>query len=169
MSRFEIGTATPEDAEAVAAFNIALAAETEGKALDPPTVAAGVRAVLDDPAKGRYFVARLAGGPEAGAVIGQLMVTVEWSDWRNGPLWWVQSVYVRPDHRRVGVFGSLFRHVLAAARAEGSPAVRLYVEQHNLPARATYAALGLEPTGYLVLERPLGGGAGGDIGGAVIP
>lgn len=155
MSGFEITAATPDDAPTVVAFNIALAAESENKPLDPPTVCAGVKAVLSDPAKGRYYVARLTAGPEVGAIIGQLMVTVEWSDWRDGPLWWVQSVYVREDHRRQGVFRSLFRHVLTAAKAEGSPAVRLYVEEHNAAARATYAALGLGPTGYLVLERPL--------------
>lgn len=155
MPPFEITSATPADAETVAAFNIALAAESESKALDPPTILAGVRAALADPTKGRYFVARLADGREAGTVIGQLMVTVEWSDWRNGPLWWVQSVYVRPDQRRRGVFRSLFRHVLGVAEAEGVPAVRLYVEQHNAAARATYESLGLRETGYLVLERPL--------------
>lgn len=162
MSGIEMTEATAGDAEVVAAFNLALAEETEGKALDPATVRAGVRAVLGDAAKGRYFVARLTEGAEAGAVVGQLMVTVEWSDWRNGPLWWVQSVYVRPDHRRRGVFRALFRHVVAAAEAEGSPAVRLYVEEHNAAARATYASLGMGPTGYLVLERPLGGAGGGD-------
>ncbi|HEX6987420.1 MAG TPA: N-acetyltransferase [Planctomycetaceae bacterium] len=155
MPPFEITPATPADAETVAAFNLALAAESENLALDPPTVLAGVRAVLADPAKGRYFVARRSDGPDAGAVIGQLMVTVEWSDWRNGPLWWVQSVYVRPDCRRRGVFRSLFRHALEAAKAEGAPALRLYVERHNAAARATYESLGLRETGYLVLERPL--------------
>jgi GNAT superfamily N-acetyltransferase len=153
MTPFEITPATPADLETVVAFNVALAAESESLVLDPPTVRAGVRAVLSDASKGRYFVARLTEGPEAGTPIGQLMITVEWSDWRNGPLWWVQSVYVRPDHRRRGVFRSLFRHALDAARTEGSPGVRLYVEEHNAAAQATYAALGLEPAGYLVLER----------------
>jgi len=152
---FEITAATPADAETVAAFNVALAAESEDLRLDPATVRSGVEAVLTDLSKGRYFVARLTGPEVRGAVIGQLMVTVEWSDWRNGPLWWVQSVYVRADHRRRGVFRALFRHVLEAARAEGSPAVRLYVEEHNKSALATYASLGLGPTGYLVLEHPL--------------
>lgn len=155
MHPFEITAATPDDAKTVAAFNIALARESEDKPLDPGTVRAGVAAVLRDASKGRYFVARPAEGPEAGAVIGQLMITTEWSDWRNGPLWWVQSVYVRPDHRRRGVFRSLWEHVVAAASREGCPAVRLYVEEHNAAARATYASLGLKGTGYLVLERPL--------------
>ena len=153
MPPYEITPAAAADAETVAAFNVALAAESEDLALDPPTVRAGVRAVLADPAKGRYFIARLTEGPEAGAVIGQLMVTTEWSDWRNGPLWWVQSVYVRQDRRRRGVFTALFRHVVEAARAAGSPGVRLYVEGHNAAARATYARLGLKDSGYLVMER----------------
>ena len=155
MQPFQITAATLAEAETIAAFNIALALETEGKKLDPPTVLAGVRAVLTDPSKGQYFVARLVEGNEAGMIIGQLMVTVEWSDWRNGPLWWVQSVFIRKDHRRRGVFRALFRHLLEAAQAESVPAVRLYVEEHNAAAQATYSALGMQPAGYFVLERSL--------------
>lgn len=155
MPTYEIEPATAADAATIAAFNVALAAESEHLVLDPPTVAAGVRAVLADCSKGRYFVARLTNGPASGTVIGQLMVTIEWSDWRNGPMWWVQSVYVHSDHRRQGVFRSLFRYVLAAASAEGVPVVRLYVEQDNAVARATYASLGLRDSGYLVLETVL--------------
>ncbi|MBA3315086.1 MAG: GNAT family N-acetyltransferase [Planctomycetota bacterium] len=152
---FHITPATPDDAPIVVDYNIALASETESKTLERATVEKGVRAVLGDSAKGRYFLARLSDGDEAGAVIGQLMVTFEWSDWRNGMMWWVQSVYVRQDWRRRGVFRALFQHVVDVAKSEGVPVVRLYVEEHNGPARETYAALGLEPTGYLVLERPL--------------
>ncbi len=83
------------------------------------------------------------------------MVTYEWSDWRNGMMWWVQSVYVRSDWRRKGVFRALFQHVVEQAKRENVPCVRLYVEEHNASARETYASLGLEPTGYLVLERPM--------------
>ncbi|MGC1275784.1 MAG: GNAT family N-acetyltransferase [Planctomycetaceae bacterium] len=157
MKTYEIEPATLADATTIAAFNVALASESEHLVLDPPTVAAGVRAVLDDRSKGRYFVARLTDGPESGTVIGQLMVTIEWSDWRNGPMWWVQSVYVHSDHRRQGVFRALFRHVVDAASQERVTIVRLYVEQDNAPARATYASLGLNATGYLVLERTLDG------------
>jgi ribosomal protein S18 acetylase RimI-like enzyme len=152
---FHVTAAVPDDAPTVAEFNIALAAESENKSLVRETVRAGVKAVLADLAKGRYFVARLSEGHEAGAIVGQLMVTYEWSDWRNGMMWWVQSVYVRSDWRRRGVFRALFRHVVAEAQREQVPCIRLYVEEHNAPARETYASLGLEPTGYLVLERPM--------------
>lgn len=153
MPAYEIQPATIADAPTIAAFNIALAAESEQLHLDPPTVAAGVKAVLCDPSKGRYFVARQTGGSEAGTVIGQIMVTFEWSDWRNGLMWWVQSVYVHREHRRQGIFRALFDHVLDAASNEGVKIVRLYVEKDNRPARGTYASLGLSDTGYLVLER----------------
>ncbi len=155
MPPFEITVATPDDVATIASFNLALAEESEAKRLDPATVLAGVGAVLGDLTKGRYFVARSMEPAEAGAVVGQLMVTLEWSDWRNGPMWWVQSVYVRQDFRRRGVLRALFAHVLAQAKREGSPAVRLYVEEHNAAARATYASLGMTGTGYLVLERAL--------------
>jgi GNAT superfamily N-acetyltransferase len=150
---FHITPSTPDDARTIVEYNIALAAETECKSLNRATVQKGVRAVLNDSAKGRYFVARLSEGEEAGVVIGQLMVTFEWSDWRNGMMWWVQSVYVRSDWRRKGVFRALFQHVVEQAQRESVPCVRLYVEEHNASARETYASLGLEPTGYLVLER----------------
>src|SRR5687767_1218457 len=127
---FHITSATPDDAPAIVEFNIALAIDTESKTLDRATVQAGVKAVLSDPSKGRYFVARISEGDEAGTVIGQLMVTYEWSDWRNGMMWWVQSVYVRSDWRRQGVFRALFQHVVEQAKRENVPCVRLYVEEH---------------------------------------
>jgi GNAT superfamily N-acetyltransferase len=145
---FTLRPATPADADAVAAFNAALALESEGKQLDPATLAAGVRAVLADPAKGVYTVAE--GG---GEVVGQLMLTTEWSDWRNGWFWWIQSVYVRPDVRRGGVFRALFADVLARAAAD--PAVigiRLYMEPGNARARQTYRSLGMSEAGYEVFE-----------------
>lgn len=147
--------ATPADADTVAAFNRALAWETEHKQLDPSVVAAGVRAVLDDPARGFYLLAVT----DAGEVVGQLMITCEWSDWRNGWFWWVQSVYVRADLRGRGVLRALYEQVRRLAAAD--PAViglRLYVEQDNAIARAAYTALGLKPTTYLVMEEyPLPG------------
>lgn len=147
--------ATPADADTVAAFNLALAWETEHKRLDPSVVAAGVRAVLDDPARGFYLLAVT----DANEVVGQLMITFEWSDWRNGWFWWVQSVYVRADVRGRGVLRALYGQVQRLAAAD--PAViglRLYVEQDNAPARAAYMALGLKPTTYRVMEEyPLPG------------
>jgi GNAT superfamily N-acetyltransferase len=141
--------ATAADAAVVADFNQRLAQESEAKALDRAVLAAGVAAVLADPAKGRYFLAE-----DAGLVVGQLMITTEWSDWRDGWVWWVQSVYVRPEARRRGVFRALFQHVCQQARADGRVVgLRLYVERDNHRAQQTYASMGLERTGYLVMER----------------
>ena len=144
-----IRLAQAQDAPVLAEFNIAMARETEGKRLLPSVVGAGVRRMLADPALGFYLVA------EAGAeVAGALMVTTEWSDWRNGRFWWIQSVYVRPQWRRRGVFGALYRHL--AEVAENEPDVcgfRLYVERENANAQATYRALGMEGTDYLLFEQ----------------
>jgi GNAT superfamily N-acetyltransferase len=140
--------ATPADAAIVCEFNAALARESEGKELDPTMLAAGVRAALADPAKGVYTVAELGG-----EVVGQMMLTYEWSDWRNGWFWWVQSVYVRPAARRGGVFRALFADVLTRAAADpGVIGVRLYMEPGNDRARATYKSLGMVEAGYEVFE-----------------
>jgi GNAT superfamily N-acetyltransferase len=142
-------SATPADATIIAEFNRRLAWESEHKALDGSTLAAGVAAVLADPARGSYYVAL-----EDDEVVGQLLITTEWSDWRNGWFWWIQSVYVREDARRRGVFRALHEHVASLARGRGDViGLRLYVEQENHRARATYDRLGLAGTGYLVLER----------------
>jgi ribosomal protein S18 acetylase RimI-like enzyme len=141
--------AVAADAAVIADYNTRLARETEGKALDPAVLAAGVAAALADPLRGRYFVAE-----SGGEVVGQLMITTEWSDWRNGWIWWIQSVYVREDARRQGVFRALYEQAAAAARAEGNVVgLRLYVEEANAAAQRTYESLGMERTGYLVLER----------------
>jgi GNAT superfamily N-acetyltransferase len=137
------------DAAVVAEFNALLALESEGKRLDPAVLAAGVAAGLADPAKARYFVAE-----EAGSVLGQLMLTQEWSDWRNGWIWWIQSVYVRSNARRRGVFRSLYDHVYQAARSDPEViGLRLYMEHDNHTARRAYLRLGMEATPYVVLER----------------
>jgi len=143
-----IRAARSDDAAFLAAGNLAMALEAEHKRLDPATVARGVRAVLDDPAHGRYFVAEHDDRP-----VGQLMITYEWSDWRNGRFWWIQSVYVLPDARRSGVFRALFRHLEELAKADpGVCGIRLYVERENVRAQATYRHCGLEDAGYLVME-----------------
>jgi GNAT superfamily N-acetyltransferase len=133
----------------LARFNIELARESENLILEPATVKAGVDAVLRDPAKGAYFVA------EAGAeIVGQLMITHEWSDWRNGDFWWLQSVFVRSDFRRRGVFLALFDFILAKAKEKGNVAgIRLYVEKNNDRALKAYARLQLKETHYHVRER----------------
>jgi GNAT superfamily N-acetyltransferase len=144
-----IRRATPADAAVIAEFNRLLALESEGKALDAAVLAAGVAAGLADPRKALYFVAE-----EGGAVLGQTMVTFEWSDWRNGWVWWIQSVYVRADARRRGVFRALYEHVRRAAAADPDViALRLYVERENHAAQQTYARLGMQRTGYVVLEE----------------
>ncbi|MEM9416647.1 MAG: GNAT family N-acetyltransferase, partial [Planctomycetota bacterium] len=141
--------AVPADAETIAQYNAAMALETEGKSLDLDVLTAGVRAVFADASRGRYFVVDDA---EHG-VVGCLMVTYEWSDWRNGVFWWIQSVYVHPDHRRRGVFGMLYDAVREAGHAEPDViGYRLYVEDANDTAQRTYTARGMNPAGYQVYE-----------------
>ncbi len=137
-----------DDLDWLAEGAIAMAWETEHKRLDPDTVRAGIAAGLDDPARARYFVA-----DGNGARAGTLMLTQEWSDWRNGAWWWIQSVYVAPAHRRQGVFAALYRHVEALARdAQGVIGLRLYVERDNGAAQRTYTALGMRDAGYQLYE-----------------
>ncbi|HET6582356.1 MAG TPA: GNAT family N-acetyltransferase, partial [Nannocystaceae bacterium] len=129
-------------------FNAALARETEGKALDRDRLTAGVAALLADEAKGRYFVAT-----RDGVVVGALCITYEWSDWRNGVFWWIQSVYVPASARRQGVYSALYRHVDALARASaGVCGLRLYVDHDNERAQAVYAALGMRASHYRCFE-----------------
>lgn len=147
--------ATAADLEFLVAGNRRMAEETEGVQLDPQLVGPGTRAVLADASLGRYFVAEAGGRP-----VGQLMLTYEWSDWRNGVFWWVQSVYVEPAQRGQGVFSTLYRHV--ARLAEADPAVcgiRLYVDRANQRARGVYAHLGLHATNYDVMETVFRGPA----------
>jgi GNAT superfamily N-acetyltransferase len=136
------------DAPVIAESNARLAQETEHLELDPILLRAGVDAVLSDPAKGTYWVAE-AGGE----VVGQLMITYEWSDWRNGVFWWIQSVYVRPDWRSRGVFKALYQHVLQLARNRVDVCgLRLYVERDNRRAQQAYQRLGLHPASYDLYE-----------------
>lgn len=130
--------------------NRAMAEETEGLALDLGVLRAGVRAGLEGRADARYLVAE-----RAGAVAGQLMLTREWSDWRNGHVWWIQSVYVWPEHRRSGVYRALYAHVLHQARLQGAAGIRLYVERDNQRAQATYGALGMDGDHYQLFEQML--------------
>jgi GNAT superfamily N-acetyltransferase len=141
--------ATLADAEVVIEFNRLLALESEGKVLPPELLVPGVKACLADPAKGRYFLAE-----EDGAILGQMGISYEWSDWRNGMFWWIQSVYVRPESRRRGVFGAIFEYIEEAARRDPDlVGLRLYVEENNHTALKTYFRIGFERTGYIVLEK----------------
>lgn len=145
-----IRRAASDDADAIARWNIAMAWETERKALDPETIGRGVRAVFDEPRRGFYLIAELDG-----AAVGCLLVTYEWSDWRCGDFWWVQSVYVAPDARRAGVFRGLYAHVKAMAGGAGAVGVRLYVETENERAQVTYGGLGMERCHYYMYEAML--------------
>jgi GNAT superfamily N-acetyltransferase len=141
------------DAETIAAFQIRMADETEGLALEPETVRRGVAAVFDDPARGRYWVAEVGG-----RVAGSLLIVPEWSDWRNGTVWWIHSLYVRPACRRRGVFRALFEHVRGLVESDDSlMGLRLYVEQGNAAARATYERMGMDGDHYRLYEwlKPL--------------
>lgn len=147
-----IRDATPDDCAVVAEFNARLAAETEGTRLDPAVIAAGVARILGDSSLGRYWVAEAEG-----EIVGQIMATREWSDWRNGMLWWLQSVYVRGDYRRGGVFTALYRHVERLAREHPDVVgIRLYVEKDNARAQGTYAGLGMSMTNYQVMQVEFG-------------
>lgn len=137
------------DLDTIVAFNTRMAEETEGLRLDPTLIVPGVRAMIEDPAKGRYFVAE-----RDGQIIGQIGVTSEWSDWRNGHFWWIQSVYVLPEARRGGVFRALYEHVRAEAKRQaGLIGLRLYVEEHNTGAQKTYERLGMGLTAYRLMEE----------------
>lgn len=149
MSAVHIRPAAPADAGVIAEFNCAMALETEGKRLILVTVLKGAQRLLDEPALGFYLVAE-----SEGESVGLAMVTTEWSDWRNGRFWWIQSVYVRPDFRRRGVFRALYSAI--RERAAHGPDVcgfRLYVEKDNANAIATYRSLGLSATDYRVMEE----------------
>lgn len=151
MSELAIRTARPDEAGLLAGFAAAMAWETEHKRLDAAIVGRGVAAVFEQPSRGRYYVAE-----RGGAVVGTLLVTYEWSDWRGGDWWWIQSVYVVETARRHGVFRSLYRHLLDAAQATpGVCGLRLYVEHENARAQATYASLGMHDAGYRMLEQAL--------------
>ncbi|MFO0333612.1 MAG: GNAT family N-acetyltransferase [Pseudomonadota bacterium] len=143
------------DLEFLVDGNARMAFETEHRELDRALLEEGVAAVLADPHKGRYYVADDDEGP-----VGQLLVTLEWSDWRCGWFWWIQSVYVVPEARGQGVFSLLYRHVLAAARRDPEVCgLRLYVEYDNGRAQAIYRHLGMVDAGYRVLEEDFRRGA----------
>jgi GNAT superfamily N-acetyltransferase len=144
----KIRQANPEDAHVIAEFNLLLAMESEGLRLDPACVRPGVAALLADAGKGVYYVADVKG-----TVAGQLMITYEWSDWRNGDLWWIQSVYVAREFRRQGVFRELFKHVESLARRHKNVrSLRLYMHVENSTARRSYESLGMHRTPYEIFE-----------------
>ena len=148
MSEIKVRSATAAEAGRIAGFNRALALETEGLALEEKTVAAGVVALMGHPERGFYLVAEVAG-----AVAGCLLITYEWSDWRNRMFWWIQSVYVKPEFRGRGVYTALDGKVRELAAREGNVCgFRLYVHKGNARAQEVYRSLGMEETAYFVYE-----------------
>jgi len=144
-----IRQAQTPDAPAIADFNRQMAYETEHKKLLPEVILAGVNAMIANPAHGFYLVAE-----HEGEIVGSLMVTTEWSDWRNGVIWWVQSVYILESHRRQGIYRALYDEVKQIASNDPSVCgFRLYVEKDNVNAQKTYSALGMEETDYLMFEE----------------
>lgn len=144
----KIRKAIINDWSAIAGFQVAMALETENINLDPPTVEKGVKAVFDDPSKGIYFVAE-----QDGLVTGSLMITFEWSDWRNGNVWWIQSVYVEPEFRRNGIFKELYRYVKQIAASDSNlRGLRLYADKSNNVAHKTYLNLGMNSEHYAMFE-----------------
>lgn len=142
-----IRPATRADITHIARWNLAMAWETEQKALDPAVLERGVTAVFDEPRRGFYLVADRAGEP-----VGCLLVTYEWSDWRAGDFWWIQSVYVDESARRGGVFRQLYEDAQQRAKQAGAVGMRLYVETENERAQRTYAGLGMERCHYFMYE-----------------
>ena len=151
QSQIQIRKATAEDIEVLVNFNAAMAQESENLSLDRERLTGGTRAVFESPDKGSYIVAEAEG-----QVVGSLLTVKEWSDWRNGDFWWIQSVYVRPEWRRRGVYRSLHNWVQEVAKATlGVCGVRLYVDQNNHIAQSTYASLGMVKSHYDLFEIDL--------------
>lgn len=143
-----------EDLEGIVNFNIQMAKETEGKIIERKIVREGVKAVLNNSLKGFYLLAEENNG--AKRLVGQLMVTFEWSDWRNKNIWWIQSVYVDRKHRNKKVFSQLYRTVSKMASSEKCVGgLRLYVEKHNNTAKKVYESLGMKITPYEIYEKYL--------------
>ena len=152
MTDIVIREARREDAATIIEFQLAMALETEELPLDREILTHGVNALFDDPSLGRYFVAESSIENDI-RVIASLMITYEWSDWRNGMVWWIQSVYTIPEFRRRGVYAALYTHI--RAQVEPDPnirGIRLYVDTRNVAAQQVYARLGMEGEHYKVFE-----------------
>lgn len=142
-----IRPAVPTDLDFLVSGNLALARETEHLEIDAEVLRAGVRALLDGRAPGTYWMAELDG-----VVVGQTLITYEWSDWRNRIVWWIQSVYVSPGARQHGVFRAVYAHLRDEAQAAGAGGLRLYVDTTNVRAQQVYSALGMNGDHYRVFE-----------------
>jgi ribosomal protein S18 acetylase RimI-like enzyme len=150
--KYDIRCASADDLDVLVEFNQAMAAESEDRSLSREVLRAGISHLLAHAAEGHYLLARAQG-----ETVGALMLTFEWSDWRNGRFWWIQSVYVRPAWRRRGVYSALHAYVRDAARADPECCgLRLYVEVDNHGAMATYRQLGMRETDYRLYEEDFG-------------
>jgi GNAT superfamily N-acetyltransferase len=148
LSEITVRHAILEDREQIAAYQSAMAKETEGLELDPERCLSGVTAVFENPGLGRYFVASDGERPA-----GCLLITPEWSDWRNGLVWWIQSVYVTAEYRRRGVYAALYRHVRSLAESDPNVhGIRLYVDRRNEVAQQVYRRLGMNGDHYQLFE-----------------
>ena len=153
----KITKATNDDIEAIVGFQLRMALETEDLILDGVVLNEGVKAVIDDPSKASYYVARISDvlGVEEGEEVaaGMLMITLEWSDWRNGWVWWIQSVYVREEYRQYGVFRALYNHIKQlVTESNNVRGIRLYVDKRNLKAQKVYESLGMTGEHYSTFE-----------------
>ena len=152
LDHLNVRLARPEDAVTIASFSAAMALETEGRRLDLERLHKGTIALLESTERGFFMVAELEQAGDR-QLLGQLMITYEWSDWRNGAFWWIQSVYVDPAWRRQSVFRRMHQTVMATARTNPSVCgVRLYVEGSNNAAQAVYRKVGLTPSSYAIFE-----------------
>jgi len=152
LDHVNVRHARPEDAATIASFSAAMALETEGRRLDLDRLYSGTIALLESPDRGFFMVAELEQADDR-QLLGQLMITYEWSDWRNGAFWWIQSVYVDPVWRRQSVFRRMHETVMATAKTSPNVCgVRLYVEENNCTAQAVYRKVGLTPSTYAIFE-----------------
>jgi len=142
-----IRKALPDDSETIIGFQQKMAWETEELSLNTAILEKGVTEVFRNPARGQYFVAE-----EGGIVVASLLITYEWSDWRNSDVWWFQSVYVLPSYRRKGIFRKMYSFIKEEGEKQGIAGLRLYVESNNKKAMATYEALGMQSEHYTLYE-----------------
>ncbi len=142
-----IRQATQGDAESIVKFNKEMAYETEGISLNLEKLTEGVKSVFKSEKNGFYIVAECDGN-----IVGQAMITYEWSDWRNAIFWWIQSVYVLPEYRKIGVFRSIFKQIKAMANQSNVCGLRLYVDRDNLIAKKAYQSLGMSESHYDLYE-----------------
>jgi GNAT superfamily N-acetyltransferase len=148
IDEIRIKKALPTNWQTIANFQLLMAKETEDIDLDWDTVSKGVKAVFDNPGLGQYFIAE-----SEGKIVASLMTTFEWSDWRNKMVWWLQSVYILPDYRRMGIFRKMYGHIQQLVlKNENVSGIRLYVDLSNANARKTYEAVGMDGEHYQVYE-----------------